>query len=106
MRWAGHVARMTDARGAYKVLVRIPEGKRLLRRSRRRWENIKMNLHKVGWAGHVARMEDTRGAYKVLVRRSEGRRPLGIPRRRWENNIKMYLHVVIWGHRMDRRGSG
>jgi len=28
MRWAGHVARMGEERGAYGILVRKPEGKR------------------------------------------------------------------------------
>jgi hypothetical protein len=37
MRWAGHVARMGEEREVYKVFVGKPEGKRLLRRSRRRW---------------------------------------------------------------------
>ena len=36
MRWAGHVARMGEERGAYKVLVGKPEGKRPLGRPRRR----------------------------------------------------------------------
>jgi hypothetical protein len=36
MRWAGHVARMGDRRGAYRVLVGGPEGKRPLGRLRRR----------------------------------------------------------------------
>ena len=49
LRWAGHVARMEQSRNAYKVLVGRPEGKRPLRRSRRRWEdNIKMDLREVG----------------------------------------------------------
>jgi len=48
-RWAGHVARMGEKRGAYRVLVRKPEGKRPLGRPRRKWEdNIKMYLKKVG----------------------------------------------------------
>jgi hypothetical protein len=48
MRWAGHVARMGLGRGAYRVLVGRPEGKRPLRRSRRRWEdNIKMDLRDI-----------------------------------------------------------
>jgi hypothetical protein len=34
--WTGHVARMGDRRGAYRVLVGRPEGKRLLRRPKRR----------------------------------------------------------------------
>jgi hypothetical protein len=50
MRWAGHVARMGENRNAYRILVRSPEVKRLLRRPRRRWvDNIKMNLRKIGW---------------------------------------------------------
>jgi hypothetical protein len=45
MRWAGHVARMEDGRGVYRVLVRRPEVKRPLERRRRRCEdNIKLNL--------------------------------------------------------------
>jgi len=45
MGWAGHVARMEKRRGVYRVLVGKPEGKRPLRRRRRRWEdNIKINL--------------------------------------------------------------
>jgi hypothetical protein len=37
MRWAGHVARMGEKRNAYRILVGKPEGKRPLRRPRRRW---------------------------------------------------------------------
>ena len=36
MRWAGHVARMGEGRGVYRVLVGKPEGKRPLGRPRRR----------------------------------------------------------------------
>jgi len=40
---------MGDRRGAYRVLVGKPEGKRTLRSPRRRWEeNIKMDLQEVG----------------------------------------------------------
>jgi hypothetical protein len=47
MRWAGHVARMGEVRGAYNILVGRPEGRRLLGRPRRRWEdNIKWILGK------------------------------------------------------------
>ena len=53
MRWAGHVARMGEERGAYRVLVGKPEGKRPLGRPRRRWvHNIRMDLQEVG-CGHV-----------------------------------------------------
>jgi hypothetical protein len=45
MRWAGHVARMGEGRGVYRVLVGRPEGKRPLGKPTRRWEdNIKMDL--------------------------------------------------------------
>jgi hypothetical protein len=39
MRWAGHVARMGEERGVYKVLVGKPEGNRPLGRPRHRWED-------------------------------------------------------------------
>ena len=49
MSWVGHVACMGARRGVYRVLVGKPEGKRQLRRPRRRWEdNIKMDLQEVG----------------------------------------------------------
>ena len=52
MRWAGHVARMEEGKGAYRVLVGKPGGKRPLGRPRRRWEdNIKMYLQEVGCGG-------------------------------------------------------
>jgi len=52
MRWAGHVAGMTERRGVYMVLVGKSEGKRPLRRPRRRWENnIKMDFLEVGCGG-------------------------------------------------------
>jgi hypothetical protein len=59
MKWAGHVARMGERRGAYRVLVGKPEGRRPLRRPRRRWEdNIKTDLREVGcgcvdWIGQA-----------------------------------------------------
>ena len=49
MRWAGHVARMGERRGALRVLVGKPERKRPLGRPKLRWEdNIKVNLQDVG----------------------------------------------------------
>ena len=49
MSWAGHVAHMGEERGAYRVLVGKPEGKRPLGRPRRRWvNNIRLDLQKVG----------------------------------------------------------
>ena len=49
MRWAGHVARMGEERGVYRVLVGKLEGKRPLGRPRRRWvDNIRIDLQEVG----------------------------------------------------------
>jgi hypothetical protein len=45
MKWAGHVARMGERRGVYRVLVEKPDGSRPLGRPRRKWENnIKWNF--------------------------------------------------------------
>jgi hypothetical protein len=50
MRWAGHMARMGEVRGAYNILVGKLEGRRPLLRPRRRWEdNIKMGLREIGF---------------------------------------------------------
>jgi hypothetical protein len=52
MRWAGHVARMGEGRGVYRVLVGRPEGKRPLGRPRRMWEdNIKRDFREIGIDG-------------------------------------------------------
>jgi len=49
MRWAGHVARMGEERGVYRVLVGKPEGKRPLGRPRRSWvDNVRTDLQEVG----------------------------------------------------------
>jgi hypothetical protein len=48
MRLAGHVARMGEGRGVYRILVGKPEDKRPLGRPRRRWEdNIKVGLTEI-----------------------------------------------------------
>jgi hypothetical protein len=50
MRWAGHVARMGEVRGAYNILDGRSEGRRPLGRPRCRWEdNIKMDLRNRIW---------------------------------------------------------
>jgi hypothetical protein len=52
MRRARHVARIGAKRNAYRILVRNQEGKKPLRRPRRRWvNNIKMDLTEIGWGG-------------------------------------------------------
>jgi hypothetical protein len=40
-----------EIRNAYKILVRIPERKRPLRRPRDKWEDIRMNIRETGWEG-------------------------------------------------------
>jgi len=51
MRWAGHVARVGEKRGLYRVLVGKPEGKRPLGRPRRRWvDNIRVDMERIGLA--------------------------------------------------------
>jgi hypothetical protein len=69
MRWAGHVARMGEGIGAYRVLVGRPEGRRPLGSPRRRWEdNIKMDLQEVGWGGvDWTDMAQDRGRWRALV---------------------------------------
>jgi hypothetical protein len=47
-----HVARMGEERGAYRILVGRPEGRRPLGKPRRRWDdNIKMDIREVGGGG-------------------------------------------------------
>jgi hypothetical protein len=52
MRWVGHVARMGKKGKVCRLLVGKPEGKRPLRRPRRRWiDNIKIDLLEIGLSG-------------------------------------------------------
>jgi hypothetical protein len=69
MRWAGHVACMGEGRGAYRVLVGRPEGKRPLGRPRRRWEdNIKMDLGEIGTDGaNWIRLAQDRVQWRAFV---------------------------------------
>jgi hypothetical protein len=69
MRWAGHVARMGEGRGVYRVLVGRPEGKRPLRRPRRRWDdNIKLHLREVGIDGaNWIRLAQDRVQWRAFV---------------------------------------
>ena len=69
MRWVGHVARMGEESGVYRVLVGKPKGKRPLGRPRRRWvDNIRMDLQEVGcgymdWIG----LAQDRDGWRTLV---------------------------------------
>ena len=69
MRWAGHVARMAEGRGVYRVLVGKPEEKRQLGRPRHRWEdNIKMDLQEVGGGcGDWMELAQNRNRWWALV---------------------------------------
>jgi len=68
MRQAGHVAHMGEGRGAHRVLVGKPEGKRPLGRPRRRWEyNIKMDLWEVGGGGNWMELAQDRDRWWALV---------------------------------------
>jgi len=60
---------MGEKRGVYRVLVGKPEGKRQLRRPRRRWEdNIKMDLQEVGLAGmDWIELAEDRDRWRALV---------------------------------------
>ena len=69
MRWAGHVARMGEETGVYRVLLGKPEGRRPLGRPRHRWvDNIRMDLQEVGcgymdWIG----LTQDRDRWQTLV---------------------------------------
>jgi hypothetical protein len=69
MRMVGHVARMGVGKGVYRVLVRRPEGKRPLRRPRRRWkDNIKIDLHEIGIDGATwIRLAQDRVQWRAFV---------------------------------------
>jgi hypothetical protein len=60
---------MGEVRGAYKILVGRPEGRRPLGRPMHRWEdNIKMDLQEVGWEGVVwMDMAQDRNRWRALV---------------------------------------
>jgi hypothetical protein len=63
-RWARQVARMGERRGAHRVLVGKPEGRRPLGRPRCRWEdNIKTDLREVDWIG----LAQDRDRWRALV---------------------------------------
>ena len=69
MRWAGHVARMGEKRGVYRVLVGQLEGRRPLGRPRRRWvDNIRMDLQEVGcWYVDWIGLAQDRYRWRTLV---------------------------------------
>jgi hypothetical protein len=69
MRWAGHVARMGEARKVYKAVVGKPEGRRPLGRPRRRWEDgVRMDLRETGLGGvDWIRLAQDRDQWRAVV---------------------------------------
>ena len=68
MRLVGHVARMGEERGVYRVLVGKPEGRIPLGRPRRRWvDNIRMDLQVgCGYMDWIGLAQD-RDRWRTLV---------------------------------------
>jgi hypothetical protein len=59
---------MGEKRGAYRILVGRPEGRRPLVRPRGRWEdNIKMDLQDVGWGMDWIELAQDRDRCRALV---------------------------------------
>ena len=66
---AGHVARVGEERGVYRILVVKQEGKRPLRRPRHRWlDNIRIDLQEVG-CGYMnwTELAQDRDRWRTLV---------------------------------------
>jgi hypothetical protein len=59
---------MGEKRGAYRILVAIPEGRRPLGRPRRRWDdNIKMDIQEVGWGMDWIALAQDRERWRAVV---------------------------------------
>jgi hypothetical protein len=59
---------MVERRGAYRVLMGKPEGKRPLERRRHRWEdNIKMDSKEMGWGIDWIGLVQDRDRWRAVV---------------------------------------
>ena len=69
MRWAGHVARLDDERGVYRVLLGNRRERDPLGRPRHRWvDNIRMDLQEVGcWYMDWIGLAQDRDRWRTLV---------------------------------------
>jgi hypothetical protein len=69
IRWAGNVVRIGEGRVVQRILVKKPEGKRSLGRTRRRWKgNIKRGLQEVGGGcGNWMELAQDRDRWRTLV---------------------------------------
>jgi len=89
-RWAGHVGRMGDSRGVYRVLVGKPERKRTLGRPRRRWEdNSKMDFQELGCGGmDWIDLAQDRDRWRAHVK--------SLNLRLLMSYIYIYIYIYIW----------
>ena len=106
----GHVARMGEDRGVYRVLLGKPEGRRPLGRPRRRWvDNITMDLQEVGcgymdwiglaqdrdrWRTLVSAVMNLRFPWNVGIFLSSCK-PVSFSRRTLHHGVSKYLYGYV-----------